>query len=178
MVGYKLQDGDRVAIIEDVITAGTAIREALDLVAGGGGIVSGIVVALDRQEMLDDGDRRAIRRALVERMGEFRGQREAARAEFETLLATLRADPFDPAATTAALKAIETRMTERLDLGRVRSDVQADDHRHQRCARRRARLRQGQLAVDGRRHLGPRRAQVLWHAVLGRLTCRIHWRTP
>lgn len=69
-------------------------------------------------EALDDGDRRAIRRALVERMGEFRGQREAARAEFETLLATLRADPFDPAATTAALKAIETRMTERLDLGR------------------------------------------------------------
>ena len=29
MVGYKLQDGDRVLIVEDVITAGTAIRETL-----------------------------------------------------------------------------------------------------------------------------------------------------
>ena len=29
MVGYKPQDGDRVAIIEDVVTAGTAVRESL-----------------------------------------------------------------------------------------------------------------------------------------------------
>ncbi|MBS0216222.1 MAG: orotate phosphoribosyltransferase [Proteobacteria bacterium] len=58
LVGASMQ-GKRVLVIDDVITAGTAIREALDLVAGGGGIVSGIVVALDRQEVLDDGDRRS-----------------------------------------------------------------------------------------------------------------------
>ncbi len=29
LVGYKLQDGDKVAIIEDVVTAGTAVRESL-----------------------------------------------------------------------------------------------------------------------------------------------------
>ena len=58
LVGASMQ-GKRVLIIDDVITAGTAIREALDLVAGGGGIVSGIVVALDRQEVLDDGDGRS-----------------------------------------------------------------------------------------------------------------------
>ncbi len=29
LVGYKLRDGDRVAIIEDVVTAGTAVRETL-----------------------------------------------------------------------------------------------------------------------------------------------------
>ena len=29
MVGYKPQDGDRIAIIEDVVTAGTAVRETL-----------------------------------------------------------------------------------------------------------------------------------------------------
>lgn len=29
LVGYKLQDGDRIAIIEDVVTAGTAVRESL-----------------------------------------------------------------------------------------------------------------------------------------------------
>ena len=45
-------------------------------------------------------------------------QAEAARAEFATLLDALRADPFDPAALTAALTAIETRNAERLDLGR------------------------------------------------------------
>ncbi len=58
LVGASMQ-GKRVLIIDDVITAGTAIREALDLVAAGGGIVCGIIVALDRQEVLDDGDRRS-----------------------------------------------------------------------------------------------------------------------
>jgi len=67
---------------------------------------------------LDDTDRRAIRKALMERLGEFREQRAAARAEFETLLATLRADPFDAAALKAALAALEARNAERLDLGR------------------------------------------------------------
>ena len=31
MVGYQPQDGDRIAIIEDVVTAGTAVRESLAL---------------------------------------------------------------------------------------------------------------------------------------------------
>lgn len=70
-------------------------------------------------EALDDSDRRAIRRALLERMGEFRASRTEARAEFEALLATLRADPFDPAALKAALVAIESRNAERLELGRT-----------------------------------------------------------
>ena len=69
-------------------------------------------------EALDTGDRRAIRRALLDRMGEFRNARAEARAEFETLLATLRAEPFDPAAMTSALAAIEDRNAERLELGR------------------------------------------------------------
>jgi uncharacterized membrane protein len=63
-------------------------------------------------------DRRALRAALSERAGEFRTSREAARAEFEGLLAVLRADPFDPAALAAALTAIERRNAERLELGR------------------------------------------------------------
>jgi uncharacterized membrane protein len=52
-------------------------------------------------------------------MGEFRASRTEARAEFEALLATLRADPFDPAALKAALAAIESRNAERLELGRT-----------------------------------------------------------
>lgn len=67
---------------------------------------------------LDSDDRRAIRRALMERLGEFREQRAAAQAEFETLLTALRADPFDAGALKSALAALEARNAERLELGR------------------------------------------------------------
>lgn len=51
LIGAPLEDR-RVLIVDDVITAGTAIREALELIAAGGGTVAGVVVALDRQEVL------------------------------------------------------------------------------------------------------------------------------
>ena len=34
LVGYKPKDGDRIAIIEDVITAGTAVRETMPILQG------------------------------------------------------------------------------------------------------------------------------------------------
>lgn len=40
----------RVLIVDDVITAGTAIRESADLVRKAGAILAGVVLALDRQE--------------------------------------------------------------------------------------------------------------------------------
>lgn len=40
----------RVLIVDDVITAGTAIRESLDLIAASKAEVAGVVVALDREE--------------------------------------------------------------------------------------------------------------------------------
>jgi len=43
--------GKRVMIVDDVITAGTAIREAVALVRSAGGTVAGVVIALDRQEI-------------------------------------------------------------------------------------------------------------------------------
>ena len=70
-------------------------------------------------EALDESDRRAIRHSLLAKVGEFRAQREAAQAEFQTLLTALRADPFDPAAMRTALASIETRNAERLQLGRT-----------------------------------------------------------
>jgi orotate phosphoribosyltransferase len=39
-----------VLIVDDVITAGTAIREAVDIIASEGGQTSSILIALDRQE--------------------------------------------------------------------------------------------------------------------------------
>jgi orotate phosphoribosyltransferase len=49
LVGAPLQ-GKRVLIIDDVISAGTAIREVLAILDAQGAIAAGIVVALDRQE--------------------------------------------------------------------------------------------------------------------------------
>jgi orotate phosphoribosyltransferase len=46
----------RVLIVDDVITAGTAIREALGTIREGGGIPAGIVIALDRQEFAGERD--------------------------------------------------------------------------------------------------------------------------
>jgi len=40
----------KVLIIDDVITAGTAVREAYQIIAGAGAEVSGLVISLDRQE--------------------------------------------------------------------------------------------------------------------------------
>ncbi len=52
LIGAPLA-GRRVLVIDDVITAGTAIREALHIIRDGGGTVSGIVIALDREEAVD-----------------------------------------------------------------------------------------------------------------------------
>jgi orotate phosphoribosyltransferase len=51
MVGYKLQAGDRVVIIEDVITAGTAMRECLPVLKAAAAVeIAGLVVSADRME--------------------------------------------------------------------------------------------------------------------------------
>ncbi|KAK4112177.1 orotate phosphoribosyltransferase [Canariomyces notabilis] len=57
IVGAPLR-GKRVLIVDDVITAGTAKREAIAKIQKEGGVVAGIVVALDRMEKLPspDGD--------------------------------------------------------------------------------------------------------------------------
>ena len=52
LIGAPLA-GQRVLVVDDVITAGTAIREALSLIGDAGGTPAGIVIALDRQEAVD-----------------------------------------------------------------------------------------------------------------------------
>lgn len=48
IVGAPLKG--RVLIIDDVITAGTAIRESMDIIQAAGAAAAGVVIALDRQE--------------------------------------------------------------------------------------------------------------------------------
>ncbi|WP_114416842.1 orotate phosphoribosyltransferase [Marinospirillum perlucidum] len=58
LVGAELQ-GRRVLLIDDVITAGTAIREVLPLIEEAGATLAGVVIALNRQER-GQGERSAI----------------------------------------------------------------------------------------------------------------------
>lgn len=48
LVGAPLQG--RVLILDDVITAGTSIRESVDIIHSAGATVAGVLIALDRQE--------------------------------------------------------------------------------------------------------------------------------
>lgn len=52
IVGYKPKDGDRIIIIEDVITAGTAIRETMPVLAGCGDVkVTDMFISVNRCEV-------------------------------------------------------------------------------------------------------------------------------
>ena len=59
LVGHKLAKGDRVLIIEDVITAGTAVREVLPILQGAGAVIDGLIISVDRMER-GTGERTAI----------------------------------------------------------------------------------------------------------------------
>ncbi len=66
MVGHKLQDGDKVLIIEDVITAGTAIRESLPILKAAADVdVCGVVISVDRMEK-NKSDRSAVQEVFDE----------------------------------------------------------------------------------------------------------------
>jgi orotate phosphoribosyltransferase len=89
--------GKNVLVIDDVITAGTAMRETINLVAKEGGNVVGFVVALDRvekmpgpreKEGIDDGEPR------TSAMGQIRqeyGLKTASIVTLDDLIAVLRA---------------------------------------------------------------------------------------
>lgn len=55
-IGETPKDGDHVVIIEDVITAGTSVRETLELFKELGNIhVDGLIISVDRMEKGDSG---------------------------------------------------------------------------------------------------------------------------
>jgi len=68
LVGAPLA-GRRVLVVDDVMTAGTAIREALAIIADGGGTPAAIAIALDRQERVADGDPRSAAGAVADEHG-------------------------------------------------------------------------------------------------------------
>ncbi|PTP60982.1 orotate phosphoribosyltransferase [Vibrio splendidus] len=48
LVGSELED--RIMLVDDVITAGTAIRESMEIIQANGADLAGVLVAIDRQE--------------------------------------------------------------------------------------------------------------------------------
>jgi len=51
LIGYKPKDGDRIIIIEDVVTAGTSVRESLQLLKATADVtVAALFVSVDRME--------------------------------------------------------------------------------------------------------------------------------
>lgn len=89
LVGAPLSG--RVVIVDDVITAGTAVHEAIDLIEAAGAEVAALLVALDRQERAD-GDRSAIQTLAAEY-----GIPTVAVATLDDLLAYLRERGTDQA---------------------------------------------------------------------------------
>ena len=58
--------GKKVLILDDVITAGTAIRESYNTITSAGGKVVGVVVGLDRQEIGNDTNESAVQQVSSE----------------------------------------------------------------------------------------------------------------
>lgn len=51
LVGYQPKDGDNIAVVEDVVTAGTAVRETIELFKSIAGVnIKALFVSVDRME--------------------------------------------------------------------------------------------------------------------------------
>lgn len=68
IVGAPLK-GKRVVIIDDVMTAGTALREAVSIIQAQGGKVVGVVLLLTRQERVSDDEPRSAMKVAADELG-------------------------------------------------------------------------------------------------------------
>jgi orotate phosphoribosyltransferase len=96
LVGAGL-DG-RVLVIDDVITAGTAIRESVDIIQAAGATLSGVVIALDRQE------RGTGSQSAIQEVEQTHGIRVASIITLADLLEYLREQP-DQSEAVAGIEA-------------------------------------------------------------------------
>lgn len=66
-VGTQPKDGEKVVIIEDVMTSGKALKEVLPKLRGAAKVdVAGMIITVDRMEKALDSDRSAVQQAYVE----------------------------------------------------------------------------------------------------------------
>jgi orotate phosphoribosyltransferase len=81
IVGHPLQG--KVLIIDDVISAGTSVRESVEIIHAGGAVPAGVVIAIDRQERGEGAT------SAVQEVEKTLGLRVVSIANLETLLAYL-----------------------------------------------------------------------------------------
>ena len=46
--GFEIKPGERVLVVEDIVTTGGSVQEVIDVVAGMGGIIAGVGILVDR----------------------------------------------------------------------------------------------------------------------------------
>ena len=68
IVGAPLK-GKKVVVLDDVMTAGTALREAISIIQKQGGIVVGVVLLLTRQERVSDAEPRSAMKVAEDELG-------------------------------------------------------------------------------------------------------------
>ena len=101
LVGASL-NGD-VVIVDDVITAGTSVRESVDIIRAAGARATAVIIALDREEAVtEEGD------SAIAQVTKTFGLRVHALARFSTLLEFLSERP-EHADHLDALRAYQTR---------------------------------------------------------------------
>ncbi len=100
VVGAPLRG--RIAIIDDVITAGTSVRESVDLIRGQGANPAGVLIALDRME------RGQGQQSAVQEVSETFGIPVVAIATLDDLMAFLAGRPA-LAAEAGAIAAYRAR---------------------------------------------------------------------
>jgi orotate phosphoribosyltransferase len=88
----------RILIIDDVITAGTAIRESVEIIQAAGASLAGVVIALDRQERGRD------QRSAIQEVEQSLGIPVISIVKLEHLLEFLEAQP-DRSEDVAKIKA-------------------------------------------------------------------------
>ena len=104
IVGHPLRG--QVLIIDDVITAGTSVRESIDIIQAQGARPAGVLIALDRQE------RGQNESSAVQEVREHFGIPVVSIATLTDLVAFLEEAPTGaaiPPATLAAVRAYRTR---------------------------------------------------------------------
>ena len=112
LVGAPLQG--RVLIVDDVMSAGTAVRESIALIQAAGATPHAVVIALDRQEMATekqpDGNTLDVPYSAVQYVRQQLGLQVCAIAELSDLLAYLAASAGDaPNSHLAAVQAYRDR---------------------------------------------------------------------
>ena len=112
LVGAPLRG--RVLIVDDVMSAGTAVRESIGLIQAAGATPHAVVIALDRQEMATekqpDGSTMDVPYSAVQYVRQQLGLQVCAIAELSDLLAYLAASAGDaPHSHLAAVQAYRDR---------------------------------------------------------------------